>query len=644
MRTATVLAAAAVLGTLSPSVAAFNYSVWLSSHPQAIAADGRSQTTISAEVRDSSGRNVPDGTVVDFTTSIGVIERDARTAAGVARVRLQSDTIVGTAIVSAVVANGGAVGQLRVDFLEPGTEMFDESFISVSSRSHLGYDVGGKLIDSAGGVKIYHRGLNITAEEAQIDVERSVLRAKARMGGGDIVIRRGEKQIAAGALYYDFTSMSGVILTPADDGAKRLKFRGRDLFAEPDESPDSRATFDFDPIDECTMFIKADSLLIRPAEEIKFRRARFYLDGDRVLSVPLHVEPLRGDGAALGRMLTYGTDGLRLDLPFYYSLTPAGTGSLRLRHSQQGGWGYYSGPASGWRLDLEQEYATNGSTEGVFSLNNLTSGDWGARWTQRAELDNDARLYTYLDFPAHRSLFGSADYSRSFDSYTMSFYARGDKMRGADPRYSTSAHLQSRPKPLVRNAVNYAFTTRLSYDNYLSASGGGFGGGLGLQLYGRPVRFGATSGLSTSLSVTRQIGGSYAGSAVYANAGYHRGLGRLGFVGLNYSYAFSDSGITGQSAHRISTNLSLTPSPRLRTYVYATHGLSDGSTSAFAEASYTFGPLWRLHLLGTWQLFEGFRYTDAEVAVARAVGKQEARLIWSRSRNKFRVEFSALSF
>ncbi|GAF73454.1 unnamed protein product, partial [marine sediment metagenome] len=176
MRVSLILVIMAMFACVRVECAPWNYSLWLRANPQAIVADGRSETTVSAEVRDSSGRAAPDGTVVDFTTSLGTVQRTERTTAGVARVRLHSDTTVGTALVSAVVATGNVVAQLKVDFLEPGTEMFDESFMSVSSKNYLGYDVGSRTVDAAGGVKIYHRGLYITAEEAQIDLSRNTIR------------------------------------------------------------------------------------------------------------------------------------------------------------------------------------------------------------------------------------------------------------------------------------------------------------------------------------------------------------------------------------------------------------------------------------------------------------------------------------
>lgn len=646
LRLTRLLIATAILAALTVGLrcdaAMSRYSVVLKANPQAIVADGRSETTITAEVTDSSGRNVPDGTVVDFTASLGIIQRTERTAAGVARVRLQSNTSIGTSVVSVVVVAGNAVATLRVDFLEPGTEMFDESFISVDSKKHLGFDVGSKIVDSAGGVTIYSRGMTIKAEEAQVDLNTNILRAKN--GSEDITIVRGDKKVTASALYFDFNSMSGVIIAPASEGAKRLRFRGRDMHTEPDDDTSAKIAFDFKPISESTMFIKARSILIRPGEEVKFKRAGFYLDGDRVLSVPLHVEPLRGSQTSLNHMLTYGTDGLKVDIPFYYSLTPNGTGAVRLRHSQAGGWGYYSGN-SGWQLDLEQDYNIGASTDGKFSMNKITSlNAWGARWNQRKEFNDNSTLYTYIDFPAHRDLYGNVDYSHPLGrNYTFSMNFRGDKVTDLDPRFSSRAYIQSRPKQILGDLASFTVTSRLSFDNYSSGNSRNLGGGLGLQLYGKPIQFGPNSSLNSSLSLSHDVGGFMGGTSVNANVGYSRALGRIGQLGLNYSYS-SLSSDYAFSEQRISADLSLTPNDRWQAYFYGTFGVSDSSISAFGELSYTFLPTWRLHLLGNLQKFEGFQYVDAEVALAKAIGKQEIRIIWSQSLQRFRVEFSALSF
>ncbi len=643
MRALYVLAVvtALILGAYACYAALGSYSLWLTANPQAIVADSHSAATITAELRDSAGRAVPDGTVVDFTTSLGIIERRARTTAGVARVRLETGNVAGTALVSAVSSDGGAVAQLRVDFLEPGTELFDESFIVVDSKKHVGYDVDAQIVDSAGGVTITHRGLTITAEEAQINLKTNILRAKARMGGDDIVIKRGDKKLAASALFYDLTGMRGVLLSPAADGANRMLFRGRDLHTEADSNPEDKVDFDYKPITEAKMFIKCRSCIIRPGEQIKFKRAVYYVDNEKFLSVPLQVVGLRDQTAGMGQMLTYGTEGLRLNVPFYYSLTPSGTGAVRLKHSEPTGWGNYSDRA-GWQVDVDQEYNI-GASQGLLNVNRVTSKDWGIRWNHRVEFANDSQIYTYLDYPSHRDLYGTLDYSRFLGDYTLSMNLRGNKLRDADGRYSASTYLQSRAQPLISNAVSYAFTTRLSYDSGFSSQGGSLGTGLGLQLYGKPLQFGPSTSFNTSVTAARDWGGANAGTSVYANAGLFHTLGNIGQLSLNYSYSWANSAY-GYSAQRISADLSLRPSQKWTTSLYSTYGLDDHSMSAFADLSYTFLPTYRLGVLGTYQKLPYFTYSDYEVMLGKIIGRQEVRLTWSQSRKRLRLEFAAGAF
>ncbi|MCX8053558.1 MAG: Ig-like domain-containing protein [Armatimonadetes bacterium] len=622
--------------------------MWLSSHPQAIVADAHSSATITAEVRDPSGRAVPDGTPVDFTTNLGIIERRARTIAGVARVRLESGTTTGTALISAVAADGNAVAQLRVDFLEPGTEMFDESFISVESPKYLGYDVDSQIVDSAGGVTIYHRGLTITAEEAQIDLKTNILRAKARTGGDPIKIKQGEKLLRAAALYYYLETMKGILIELPDEGARRIRFRGRDFFAEPwnDEATSEPQTdlvnFDFQPISKSKLFVRCRSLIIRPGIEIKFKRASYYVDGDKMLSVPLQVISLRGESGGTGQMLAYGTEGVRLDLPLYYLLTPTSTGALRLRHSESTGWGYYS-DREGWQVDIDQDYNIGGFAEGRFSINRINSSDWGIRWNQRTEFANDSRLYTYLDFPARRDLYGTIDYSRSMRNYTWAVNFRGDKMRNVDGRCWISTYLQSRAKPLIGDAVIYAITTRLSYNTNLTGDRDKLGRGIGLQFYGKPILFGHQTTLNTSLNIARDWGGANPGATVFANIGLFRMLGTVGMTSLTYSYSWADS-IYGYNAQRLSANLSLSPTSGWGASIYATYGMNDHTLSAFGDLGYTFPGDWRLSFLSTLQRFQYVDFSDFEIALSKLLGRQEARLTWSQSRKRVRFEFTTARF
>ncbi|MGB9620798.1 MAG: hypothetical protein ACPL7K_10320, partial [Armatimonadota bacterium] len=335
--------------------------------------------------------------------------------------------------------------------------------------------------------------------------------------------------------------------------------------------------------------------------------------------VPLQVVSLRGEGGGTEQMIAYGTEGVRLDLPIYYSLTPTSTGALRIKHMETAGWGYYS-ERRGWQVDLDQDYNAGGSVEGRFSINRITSKDWGVRWNQRTEFAGDSRLYTYLDFPARRDLYGTIDFSRSMRSCTWSTTFRGDKRRGIDGRGFLSTYVQSRVRPLVGDAVSYALTTRLSYDSGLPGERDKFGQGIGLQLYGKPITFGARATLSTSVNLGREWGGSNPGSTIFANVGLFRSLGTSGLLNLNYSYSWANS-LFGYNAQRLSGTFSLNSPTGWQTSVYGVYGLNDKSTSAFGDIGYTFMSNWRLSCLTTLQRFQQTRFSDFEVALSRLLGR-----------------------
>src|SRR6266542_6139143 len=89
-------------------------SLALRATPEMVRADGQSTTVITAEVRDSGGAVVPDGTEVHFTTTSGQIDDVALTTAGRARAKFTSDAIPGVAQVSAFSGASSATISVRM--------------------------------------------------------------------------------------------------------------------------------------------------------------------------------------------------------------------------------------------------------------------------------------------------------------------------------------------------------------------------------------------------------------------------------------------------------------------------------------------------------------------------------------------------
>ncbi len=93
-------------------------TVTVASGSATIVADGITTTSITATVIDTDGNNMPDGTVVNFTTTAGTLSAPtAGTANGVATVNLTSSTSLGTATVTAEA--GGVSDNTTVQFV-PG--------------------------------------------------------------------------------------------------------------------------------------------------------------------------------------------------------------------------------------------------------------------------------------------------------------------------------------------------------------------------------------------------------------------------------------------------------------------------------------------------------------------------------------------
>jgi len=98
----------------------------LVANPKSITANGSSTSTVTATVKDDYGNNVPDGTIVTFTTSAGSIGSTTTTKSttnGIATATLTSSTTDGVATVTAT--SGDAAAATAVFFTRPGVTVTD---------------------------------------------------------------------------------------------------------------------------------------------------------------------------------------------------------------------------------------------------------------------------------------------------------------------------------------------------------------------------------------------------------------------------------------------------------------------------------------------------------------------------------------
>lgn len=612
-----------------------DYSVYLTARPEVITADSGSSTTISAEVRDSDGHLVPDGTVVDFAASLGRVDQKARTSNGVARARMQSSLTTGISLVTAAVQGSRGVAEVRVEVLPAGTKTETLSGLTISTTSgQLLYDPERRVIDCVGGVAIKMGKLEISAFYAAMDIGRRTMRLRAGSDAKLVILKRGGISVQASEVLLDMTKMTALLFRNGEQGTRRQLVSLRDLKVR--EEQDARSVLAPLPPVSGVFLIGAKKIIIKPGKEVKLINATFFLEGEATVSMPFYRIPLGGGG---GRTFTYGSEGLRADIPIYLGLDESSSNAIRIRRQEQSGWGYYGG-SKRWETDFVRDYDFEGGSSGQVAIRRLGASDWGLRWTGRTDYGQGLESYIYLDTPSHSDVYGNFDLSQSKEKYTASFSFRGSKQSAGRSTHYTGISYQLRPTPISGQTLTMSMSGRSFYDSSSMAVARHLGGAVNVQLYAGPYKtFGGTD-LSAQMSVGNVWGGSNPGRSTYGNLGLYRDLGRSTTLGVNYNYSWDDV-LGGGTYDSVSADLYVAPVSGLSMHFSVIKGLQEATTSSFGNLSYRIARDWDFRALATMQNYSGFSYTDAQLGIVRTLGSQEARLFYSKSRKRMLFEFSA---
>src|SRR5436305_1001747 len=136
-----LLVAVAILGFLPAcSPADAQATISLTASRPSVLSDGKDMTELIAEVRDSAGHLAPDGTAVNFLTSMGQFDNASAqtTRAGSARIHLRSPQ-KGTATVTATSGLGG-LAKIEIVFTDDPSETFlGNAFATVFSNNSTIY-------------------------------------------------------------------------------------------------------------------------------------------------------------------------------------------------------------------------------------------------------------------------------------------------------------------------------------------------------------------------------------------------------------------------------------------------------------------------------------------------------------------------
>ena len=162
MRKAHRLAATVAL-LLAVGYALGETSIRLSAFPSMNVADGRSTCTITAEVRDQSGKVAPDGTRVVFNSTLGEFRQNVTTTtAGLAQAVLVAGTVADTATITVTALTGdSSPSTMAYEFVATRADLTSaKEYIEIVAPGYMQYSaVEPKTIGAAGkdgGVSLRH--------------------------------------------------------------------------------------------------------------------------------------------------------------------------------------------------------------------------------------------------------------------------------------------------------------------------------------------------------------------------------------------------------------------------------------------------------------------------------------------------------
>ncbi len=610
-------------------------TIRLTAYPTAVVADGSSQVTLTAEVRTAQGKPVPDGTQVAFSTTLGTLrEAVIATEGGTARATLIASQLPGVATVTATVMGQALVGQTQVLMVRDASELRTATdYVQVVARDYLAYANEQRIIAASGkqkGASVQYGFVQIEADDLQLLVDELMVKARSA------TLHYGPAELHFDELAYRLRTGEGYGVAEHAGRWQVMRLQGAE--ATPVQEPLPPELLQFADISQSEMVIKAEQIWFYPGERIQFHRADFYIGSVRVMSLPLYSHSLWGGGVGTDTLIGVQSGQLYLDLPYYYALTPSHVGALRLRTAQRGGRGIST--ARGLFLDLEHEYRF-GLGKGSFTLASLARGDWSASWRHYQPLSGSMNLHLWLDSPAHRGLFASAQLAHQGKGYSTGLTLAGSTFwEGTRARTLRSDfYLEGTPRKVAGWPVRQSLSLNLSMSRTMLGGGATLRReGLGLRARWTliPLALDSRTTLTGGVSIGRFIGNlPNAGWELMGTFGISHALGGQGALTLTYDYAQDPLGVNLLGQHRLSGSLNWTAGDRLYATAYFSRALDREATSLIGDLSWRLSGLWRIGTGLTWQQFGGFALRDQTYTIAYRLGFRELALTWSASSRRW---------
>jgi hypothetical protein len=286
---------------------------------------------------------------------------------------------------------------------------------------------------------------------------------------------------------------------------------------------------------------------------------------------------------------------------------------------------------------------------GELGLTGLNRSDWGLRWNHSQEFSSLTRGSLFLDFPQHRSVYGSTNLSHLMGSlYLGTNLSANRSLTGFRVSgWEADFYLETTPFRIGRSGYMFAFGGNASTNRYRA---GDFVSNA--QTQGVQARFFSTPfplDRDTTLTNYVTLGNTWTnrgqgGSSLIATLSLNRDIGRDASMQVSYDFTRLPNLLPDSGQHRVSMNFQAGAGSKWRLYIYNSIFLDADSASALADFSYNFARRWRFAASATIQKFASASYQDYEFGLAHNVGGRDLYLSWSTFNHRIFFSIEASRF
>jgi hypothetical protein len=652
MKSRFLLAALALAALLCGRSAFAAGAIRVTISPNVLLADGISTATVTADVRQSSGKAARDGTEVRFYTTAGNITQVAFTSSGIARATLTASAVPQAANIS--VSAGLDQTVVTLPMVSKLVEANVGGRVMKIQAKYVAFSEDKRYIQADEQVKIRFRGVILEANSVQIDLNSDTVKAL-----GKVNIASDEQTLVGERVWLDLKTFEGYVVAVGT----RKWFSGYGLTELPEKPKNLNPDFELVDFTDSKLIWVGKSANYIFGERVQMQGARAYIAGVKSVRMPFQESNLQVGFGESSQYVGFGTEGLTLDLPLYVRMTPSSSTAFHVGYgAKSGGIGNFT-RNRGLSVDLVQKYGFAGASEGQAILTNLSSPDRiGFAWDHTQQINKNTRLVSTMQMAEQKDLYGRLNLTTNMPrlghlqmamaaarphngtlSQTLSFAFETKPRPVADGKVlvsaETSFYRQDRGESVVRLGPAGKRIRLPLLENQYHA--------FGLKARPKSLSLGSGFTLDSSVALRSVFGGLNAGFGPAMEASIRKTLPNNGFLsfGVNYNHLATINDIVPTVGKLNATlNLSYPISKRIRLAAIGNMALDANSRHSILSASYQISDHWRFDVLHTMFQFGQFGDFDMQFGISRAIGSRELGLYWSRAEHRFIIEFGAARF